>query len=86
MPLKSPDRQDLKIPLRVRQSRVKQRTAVANQTRGLLGEFGIVTGQGLNQVRKRLPEIEGGCREWIERLKLARCFRTVTTGWLSRAA
>ncbi|NJD07283.1 MAG: hypothetical protein FIA97_12425 [Methylococcaceae bacterium] len=36
---------------------MKARTAVANQTRGLLSEYGIVIAQGLSQVRKRLPEI-----------------------------
>lgn len=57
VPLKSPEQQDIQMLHRVRQSLVKQRTAVANQTRGLLGEYGIVIGQGLSQIRKRLPEI-----------------------------
>ncbi len=38
---------------------VKARTAEVNRLRGLLGEYGIVMGQGLAQVRKRLPEILG---------------------------
>lgn len=57
VPVKSPEQQDIQMLHRVRQSLVKERTAVANQTRGLLGEYGIVIGQGLSQVRKRLPEI-----------------------------
>jgi len=57
VPLKSPEQQDVQMLHRVRQSLVKERTAVANQTRGLLGEYGIVIGQGLSQVRQRLPEI-----------------------------
>jgi capsule polysaccharide export protein KpsE/RkpR len=36
---------------------VKQRTALANQIRGLLGEYGIVVGYGISQVRRRIPEI-----------------------------
>ncbi len=36
---------------------VKQRTAQANQIRGLLGEYGIVVGCRISQVRRRIPEI-----------------------------
>lgn len=57
VPLKSPEQQDIQMVHRIRQSLVKQRTALANQTRGLLGEYGIVIAQGLSQLRKRLPEI-----------------------------
>ena len=57
MPLKSPEQQDIQMLHRVRQNLVKQRTAVANQTRGLLGEYGIVIRQGLGQRRQRLPEV-----------------------------
>jgi transposase len=57
VPVKSPEQQDIQMLHRVRQSLVKERTAVANQTRGLLGEYGLVIGQGLSQVRRRLPEI-----------------------------
>jgi len=42
---------------RARQGLVKQRTAQANQIRGLLAEFGIVVGQGLSSLVRRLPEI-----------------------------
>jgi transposase len=55
--LKSPEQQDIQMLHRVRQNLVKQRTAVANQTRGVLGEYGIVIRQGLGQRRQRLPEI-----------------------------
>lgn len=57
VPLKSPEQQDIQMLHRVRRGLVKERTAVANQTRGLLGEYGIVIGQGLSQLRQRLPEI-----------------------------
>ena len=57
VPLKSAEQQDLQMLHRVRQNWVKQRTAVANQMRGLLSEYGIVIGQGLSQIRRRLPEI-----------------------------
>jgi transposase len=35
----------------------KQRTALANQIRGRLGEYGIVVAKGISQVRTRNPEI-----------------------------
>ena len=57
VPVKSVEQQDILALHRVREGRVKERTAQANRLRGLLGEYGIVIGQGLNQVRQRLPEI-----------------------------
>jgi transposase len=48
---------DIQLIHRLRQDAVKRRTALVNQIRGLLGERGIVIGQGVNQVRKRLPEL-----------------------------
>jgi transposase len=57
VPVKSPEQQDILALHRVRQGLVKERTAQANRLRGLLGEYGIVIGQGLIQVRKRIPEI-----------------------------
>jgi transposase len=57
MPVKSPEPLDMQMLHRVRQSLVKQRTALGHQTRGLLGEYGIGVAQGLSQLRKRLPEI-----------------------------
>lgn len=57
VPVKSVEQQDILALHRVRSGLVKERTAKVNQLRGLLGECGIVIGQGLAQVRKRLPEI-----------------------------
>ncbi len=55
--VKSVEQQDIQGVHRIRQSVVKQRTALANQIRGLLGEYGIVIGKGISQVRRRIPEI-----------------------------
>ena len=55
--VKSIEQQDLQGLHRIRQSVVKQRTALANQIRGLLGEYGIVVAQGISRVRTRIPEI-----------------------------
>jgi len=74
--IKSVAQQELLALHRIRQSVVKARTAQANQIRGLLAEFGMVVGKGINQVRRRLPEIledgenalSPGCRDWLQEL------------------
>jgi transposase len=57
VPVKSIGQQDIQMLHRVRSGLVKERTAFANRTRGLLGEYGLVVGLGLAQLRKRLPEL-----------------------------
>jgi len=42
---------------RIRQGFIKQRTAQANQIRGLLAEFGIIIPPGIQQLQRRLPDI-----------------------------
>ncbi len=55
--LKSAEQEGLQMLHRVRESLVKQRTALGNQMRGFLCEHGIVVPQRLSQLRARLPEI-----------------------------
>lgn len=55
--VKTVEQQDIQLIHRLRQEAIKQRTALVNQLRGLLSERGIVIGQGVSQVRKRLPEL-----------------------------
>lgn len=55
--IKTIEQQDIQLVHRLRQDAMKRRTALVNQTRGLLSERGIVIDQGINQVRKRLPEL-----------------------------
>jgi transposase len=57
VPIKTVEQQDVQTLHRIRQSRVKARTALVNQIRGLLGEYGIVVVQGINAVRTQVPEI-----------------------------
>ena len=38
---------------------MKERTALANRIRGLLGEYGIVVAVGLATLRRQLPDISG---------------------------
>jgi len=48
---------------RARALTVSERTALVNQVRGLLAEFGIVTGTGIAQARRLLGEIGAGARQ-----------------------
>jgi transposase len=42
---------------RARQGFVKQRTAQANQIRGLLAEYGLIVPQGISHITSRVPEL-----------------------------
>jgi transposase len=42
---------------RVRERKITQRTALINQIRGLLGEYGIVVARGKERLRSTLPEV-----------------------------
>jgi len=57
VPIKTLEQQAVLSVHRARQGFVRQRTAQANQIRGLLAEFGIVIPQGIQHVHKCLPEI-----------------------------
>ena len=57
VPVKSVEQQDLQHMHRIRSQAVAQRTAVVNQIRGFLLEYGIVIAQGIRKLRANLPEI-----------------------------
>ncbi|WP_286271214.1 IS110 family RNA-guided transposase [Thalassotalea hakodatensis] len=57
VPIKNVEQQDIQLLHRIRERRIKFRTALINQTRGLLAEYGISIAQGANQVRKAVPDI-----------------------------
>jgi transposase len=57
VPLKSVEQQDIQMLHRIRSGLVKERTALANRIRGLLGEYGIVVAVGLATLRRQLPDI-----------------------------
>lgn len=57
--LKSVEQQDIQAVHRVRAELIKQRTAKANQIRGLVGEYGLVAPMRIGQLRRTLPE-------WLE--------------------
>ena len=57
---------------------MQERTGLCNQIRGLLAEYGIVVPQGVDVLRKRLPELlEDGenALSGFFRPLLARCYQ-----------
>jgi transposase len=57
VPIKSIEQHDIQSLHRVRQNICKNRTALANQIRGILGEYGIVIPEGISQVFFQIPLI-----------------------------
>jgi len=57
VPIKGIEQQDIQSLHRARELLIKQRTALCNQIRGLLGEYGLIVPQGVHQLRRRLPEL-----------------------------
>jgi len=55
--VKSVEQQDLQMLHRVRERCIKARTALVNQLRGLLSEYGIVLPIGIHQLRRALPGV-----------------------------
>src|SRR5713101_426303 len=89
VPIKSAPQQDVQALHRIRFQLIKWRTALANEIRGLLGEYGIVIAKGIAPLRRELPlilddgenQLSGFFREMLgemaERFKLLdqRCRR-----------
>jgi len=57
VPIKTIEQQDIQMVLRIKERLEKQQTALVNQIRGLLREYGIYIPQGIHKVFKKLPEI-----------------------------
>jgi transposase len=56
--VKTVAQQDMLAVHRIRSELVRQRTAKANQIRGLLAEYGVIVPVGINALRRALPEIQ----------------------------
>lgn len=54
---KSIEQEDIQSIHRVRSRLVSERTALVNQVRGLLAEYGITVAKGISKIRQTLPEI-----------------------------
>ncbi len=57
--VKTEEQQDVQSVHRIRSLLIQQRTALANQIRGLLAEYGIAIPQGISHIRSELPLIFG---------------------------
>jgi len=57
VPIKSVEQQDVQNFHRQRERMKKERTALVNQVRGLLAEYGLIINKGVSAVRKGLPDI-----------------------------
>ena len=57
VPINSLEQQDVQAVHRIREQLVKNRTALANQIRGLLNEYGVVIPSGIRRLRVQLPLI-----------------------------
>ncbi len=57
VPIKNIASQEIQCLHRIRSRLIKSRTALANEVRGLLSEFGIIIPLGIYNVRKAIPEI-----------------------------
>ena len=55
--LKTVEQQQILVLHRLRSAAVKERTALANRLRAVLGEFGVVVPKGLARLRRALPEV-----------------------------
>ena len=76
VPVKSVAQQDVQARHRIRERQIKARTALINQIRGLLAEYGMMIPQRASQVRHKLPFVledagnglTGTAREWLQAL------------------
>ena len=57
VPVKTIEQQDIQAVHRVRQLLVQQRTALVNQARGLLREYGVFIPAGIRQFRHAMPGV-----------------------------
>lgn len=57
VPIKDIEQQDIQVVHRVRERLAHERTALVNQTRGILREYGIFIPVGINPFRKQIPEV-----------------------------
>ena len=70
VPVKSSEQQAELAVHRIRRRLMSERTALINQLRGLLAEYGLVLPQGANQVRSKMPALLDECSESVPSLAL----------------
>ena len=57
VPMKTIEQQDVQCVHRIRSQLIKSQTALVNQMRGLLSEYGVVIPKGIGHVRKAVPQL-----------------------------
>ncbi|AJI94300.1 transposase family protein [Yersinia ruckeri] len=57
VPVKTTEQQDIKALRNTRQLMVEQRTALANQLRSLLAEYGLIIPAGIQRLQQQLPDL-----------------------------
>ena len=73
VPVKTLDQQGALSLHRVRSLFVRQRTAAINTVRGLLTEFGIVAGKGIQRVTELRQRARSTSREFLPEIGRASC-------------
>lgn len=71
--MKTERQQTLQAEHRVRARVIRDRTALSNEIRGFLSEFGLVLPVGINRLRKALPEILSQQELWDDRFMRLLC-------------
>ena len=70
--IKTVQEQDVQALYRLREQRLKERTALCNQMRGLIGEYGLVMPRGIRTLQRRIPELledaENGLTDFFRQL------------------
>ena len=66
--VKTPAQQDVQALHRLRERRLQERTALSNQLRGLLAEYGLIFPQGINVLHRRIPELLEDCENGLSDL------------------
>lgn len=70
--IKTVEQQDIQALHRLRQQRIKERTALSNQLRALVAEYGIIMNKGVATVRRTIPllleDAENGLSGWLRTL------------------
>jgi transposase len=59
--VKTPEQQDIQALHRLRERRLQERTALCNQLRGLLAEYGLILPKGVNHTASAPARAAGGC-------------------------
>jgi transposase len=87
VPVKTLEQQDIQMLHRVRQRHVGERTALVNQIRGLLSEYGVIVATGWRKLREQLAQILEDAENELTamgRAQIARLQEELTTlcGWI----